>query len=203
MPLSPSPALAYKAHGNCYLNLTNRCTLRCGFCPKFRKDWVVDGYDLRLGQEPEAEDLLAAIGDPRAFQEVVFCGLGEPTLRWSVLLEVADRIQQAGAAVRLNTDGLASWRAGHDVTPELAGRIDTVSISLNAQSETVYNRHCRPPGKGALPAVLEFASRSRERLPRVILTAIEGLEGVDIPACRALAEECGVELRVRRLDRVG
>ncbi len=203
MPSSPPRALTYRAHGNCYLNLTNRCTLRCGFCPKFRKDWVVDGYDLRLSHEPEAEELLAAIGNPRAFQEVVFCGLGEPTLHWSVLLEVADRLRAAGAAVRLNTDGLASWRTGRNVTPELAGRIDTVSISLNAQGEAVYNRHCRPPAEGAFPAVLEFASRARERLPRVILTAIEGLEGVDIPACRALADERRVELRVRRLDRVG
>lgn len=203
MPSSPFPVLAYPAHGNCYLNLTNRCTLRCGFCPKFRKGWVVDGYDLRLREEPEADELLAAIGDPSGFREVVFCGLGEPTLRWSVLVEMADRFQEAGAAVRLNTDGLASWRAGRDVTPELAGRIDTVSISLNAQSEAVYDRRCRPPGKGVLPVVLEFASRARERLPRVVLTAIDGLEGVDIPACLALAEEYGVKLHVRKLDQVG
>ncbi|MDH3948491.1 MAG: hypothetical protein OEU74_05980, partial [Gammaproteobacteria bacterium] len=27
--------IAYTLHGNCYLNLTSRCTLRCAFCPKF------------------------------------------------------------------------------------------------------------------------------------------------------------------------
>ncbi|MFB6260158.1 MAG: TatD family nuclease-associated radical SAM protein, partial [Thiohalorhabdaceae bacterium] len=136
MDADSGPNLAYQAHGNCYLNLTSRCTLRCAFCPKFHKDWEVDGYDLRLHSSPSADEVMAAVGAPQAYAEVVFCGLGEPTLRLPTLLEVADRLKAAGAAVRLNTDGLASWREGRDVTPELDGRVDTLSVSLNAQNET-------------------------------------------------------------------
>ena len=31
--------VAYELHGNCYLNVTARCTLRCAFCPKFNGTW--------------------------------------------------------------------------------------------------------------------------------------------------------------------
>jgi len=196
--------IAYPLHGNCYLNLTSRCTLRCAFCPKFQqRSWEVQGYNLRLRGAPSVAEVLAALGDPRAYREVVFCGLGEPTLRWEVLLAVAEYVKRAGVRVRLNTDGLANLVHGRDVTPELAGRVDVVSISLNAQDEATYNQHCRPPGPGAYPALLEFIRGAREHVPEVTVTAIDGLPGVDIEACARLAEQLGVGFRRRVLDEVG
>ncbi|HEX19891.1 MAG TPA: radical SAM protein, partial [Acidiferrobacteraceae bacterium] len=73
--------IAYQLHGNCYVNLTNHCTLRCQFCPKFNKQWQVQGYPLRLQQEPDITKVLRTIGAPGQYKEVVFCGFGEPTLR--------------------------------------------------------------------------------------------------------------------------
>jgi TatD family-associated radical SAM protein len=166
--------IAYTLHGNCYINLTSRCTLRCQFCPKFNKD-----------------------------REVVFCGLGEPTLRLPELLRVAEALKQAGARVRLNTDGLANWVYQRNIVPELIGRVDALSISLNAQDEATYNRHCRPPATGAYPELLEFILRAREAIADITLTAIDGLEGVDIKACEALAERFKVKFRRRVLDEVG
>ena len=32
---SESPSVGYSLRGNRYLNITNRCTLRCAFCPKW------------------------------------------------------------------------------------------------------------------------------------------------------------------------
>lgn len=203
MPAETVGNVAYQAHGNCYINLTSRCTLRCAFCPKFHKDWEVDGYDLRLRSAPTPAEVLAAVGDPGDYREVVFCGLGEPTLQLATLFEVADRLKAQGGRIRLNTDGLANWREGRDVTPELAGRVDTLSVSLNAQSEAVYNRHCRPPGPGAYPTLLDFVARARRHVPEVTVTAIDGLPGVEIGACRALAEVLGVGFRTRELDKVG
>ena len=50
---SESPNVGYSLHGNRYLNITSRCTLRCDFCPKFSGCWTVQDYDLRLrGTEP-------------------------------------------------------------------------------------------------------------------------------------------------------
>lgn len=196
-------AFHYDLHGSRYLNVTNRCTLRCAFCPKFNGSWTVGGYDLRLHKEPDAEQLIAAAGAPGAFKEIVFCGLGEPTLRLYTILEAGTELRQRGAQVRLNTDGLANLVHGRDVTPDFEGSFDAISISLNAHNEDIYNRHCRPPMSGAYAAVLDFASRVREFIPSVNLTAIDGLPGVDIPACQAIAEQLGVGFRRREIDKVG
>jgi len=193
----------YDLHGSRYLNVTSRCTLRCAFCPKFNGSWTVAGYDLRLHEEPDAAQLIAAVGAPGAFEEIVFCGLGEPTLRLYTVLEAGAELRQRGARVRLNTDGLANLVHGRDVTPDLEDSIDAISISLNAQNEDIYNRHCRPPMSGAFEAVLDFAARAREFVPSVTLTAIDGLPGVDIAACREIAEQLGVGFRRRELGKLG
>lgn len=202
-PESP-PTVAYVLHGNCYLNVTSRCTLRCGFCPKFNHTWVIGGADLRLRQEPSVDEVLAAVGDPRGYDEIVFCGLGEPTLRLYEVVEIAAELHQRGARrIRLNTDGLASLVYGRDVAPDLEGPVDALSISLNAQNEAIYNQHCRPSLAGSYGAMLEFADRVRDFVPDVTLTAIDGLEGVDIAACERIARDLGVKFRRRILGAVG
>jgi TatD family-associated radical SAM protein len=187
-----------------YLNVTTRCTLRCAFCPKFNGSRRLGAYDLRLEHEPSVQEMVEAVGDPCAFSEVVFCGFGEPTLRLPEVLEVARRLKQAGCArVRLNTDGLASLVHGCDVTPGLRGCIDALSISLNAQDEATYVRHCRPTRPGAYPALLDFAARARAVVPEVTLSALEGLDGVDIAACEQVAHGLGVRFRRRVLGLLG
>jgi TatD family-associated radical SAM protein len=195
--------IAYPLHGNCYLNLTSQCTLRCAFCPKYNRSWEVQSYDLRLHREPTVEEVLAAIGDPAQYKEIVFCGLGEPTVRLDALLEIATRLKQQGVRIRVNTDGLVNLREGRDVTPELAEVVDSLSISMNAQSEEIYIKHTRPKLEGAFTAMQEFARLAHERGIEVSLTAIDGLEGVDVVACEAIAKSLGVGFRRRVLDNVG
>ncbi len=196
--------VAYRLHGNVYLNITSRCTLRCRFCPKFNRQWSVQGYLLRLHEEPDVDAILAAVGDPAPYREVVFCGLGEPTLRLDTLLEAAAALRARGARrIRVNTDGLANWREGRDVTPALAQHVDALSISLNAQNLALYDRHCRPPKPGAWPELLEFILLAREHIADITLTAIDGLPGVDIDACAELANRFNVKFRRRVLDEVG
>jgi len=196
--------LAYELHGNCYLNITYHCTLRCDFCPKFNGSWEVQGYDLLIKREPSVAEILAAVGDVSCYQQVVFCGLGEPTLRWEVLLAVADELKRQGAVIRLNTDGLASLVQGRDVTAELAGRVDALSISMNAQNEAVYVAHTRPKLEGAYQAMLDFSLAAKAYVPDISMSAINGLEGVDIAACREIAElQIGVKFRQRELNVVG
>jgi TatD family-associated radical SAM protein len=202
---SVTDRIAYELHGNCYLNITSHCTLRCIFCPKFNKVWEVKGYDLHLKSEPTVAEIIAAVGDVSRYNEIVFCGLGEPTVRFDVLLQVAEAMKQEGATIRVNSDGLASLREGRDAAPELAGKVDALSISMNAQNEALYNRHCRPKKEypDAFSAMLDFTRRAKEYVPSVTLTAIDGLEGVEINACREIAHEIGVEFRRRVLDNVG
>ena len=195
--------IAYPLHGNCYLNITSECTLRCGFCPKYNRSWEVQSYDLRLHREPSAEEVLEAIGDPTLYKEIVFCGLGEPTVRFDVLMTIAHGVKAAGGRVRVNTDGLVNLREGRDVSAEMAEVVDALSISMNAQNEAVYIQHTRPKLEGAFAAMLEFARLAGERGIEVSLTAIDGLEGVDVTACEAIASGLGVTFRRRVLDEVG
>lgn len=204
---SPEQVLAYELHGNCYLNITYHCTLRCAFCPKFNGVWEVQGYNLRIRHEPSVDEVMAAIGaDISKYQQIVFCGLGESTLRLDVMLEIADRLKARGASIRLNSDGLGSLVHGRDITPELAGRIDALSISMNAHNQSLYQQHCRPHpdyAEHAFEVMLDFARCAKAHVPEVTLTALDGLEGVDIEACRRMAEQLGVGFRRRVLDEVG
>lgn len=195
--------VGYTLRNSRYLNVTARCTLRCAFCPKFNGSLTVGEYDLKLRHEPTAGELVAAAPEPAKFDQVVFCGFGEPTLRLDVVLETAAQLKAQGARIRLNTDGLANLVYGRDVTPELKGRVDSLSISLNAQDEATYERHCRPTLPGSYAAMQDFARRAKAYVPEVTLTAIDGLEGVDIAACEAIAHSLGVAFRRRFVDRVG
>lgn len=202
-PKSESPILAYELHGNCYLNITSECTLRCQFCPKYNRTWEVQEYDLTLPREPTVSEVLEAIGDPTRYKQIVFCGLGEPTKRFDVLIEIAREMKKQGMSVRVNTDGLANLVEGRDVTPEMAEVVDELSISLNAQNEEVYNQHTRPRREGAFNAMLDFTKKAQAAGMDVTLSAIDGLEGVDIDECQKIAKDIGVEFRRRLLDNVG
>lgn len=195
--------IAYTIRDSLYLSLTDRCTLVCEFCPKTQGIRQVQGYDLTLDHRPEVDELVGAVGDPSRYHEVVFCGYGEPTLRLKTLLAVAEVIKARGGRVRVNTDGLANLVHKRNVLPEMAGKVDALSVSLNAQDEATYIRHCRPQLPGSYAAVLAFLREAPRWVPDVTATAIDGLEGVDVDACRRLADSLGVKFRARHLDAVG
>lgn len=204
MPVSPATGtIAYDIRGKRYLNITSHCNLRCRFCPKFNGRWDVQSYGLKLRGEPDCSQVLEAIGDPAPVEEIVFCGLGEPTRRLHTLLQVSEAMQARDKPVRINTDGLANLYHGLDITPWLKGRVDALSISLNAQDEELYNAQCRPLRQGSYGALLEFIERALDQVPEVTVTAIDGLPGVDIEACAEIANRLGARFRRRILDQVG
>ena len=200
-----APRLTYRIRDSVYVNLTNRCTLRCTFCRKF-KDFVVKGHNLRLPDDPGLDDLRAAIeaSELGSAREVVFCGYGEPLLRLEVVRELAGFVKSRGIRVRVNTDGLASLVHGRDVPGELVGLVDCLSVSLNAADAATYARSCRSRyGEAAFPAVLAFLRRAAEVIPEVVATAVV-LPGLDVEAVRRLAEDdLHVRFRARPLDDMG
>ena len=199
----PLQTIAYPIRDSLYLNITDRCTLACRFCPKHNGSYQVHEYHLTLEHRPSAADVIAAVGDPTRYREVVFCGYGEPTLRLKVLLEIARAVKARGGRVRINTDGLANLVHKRDVLPEMAGLIDAISVSMNAADPVTYARHCQPRLQGAFDAMLTFLASAPRYIPKVTATAIQGLSGVNIPACKRLAAHLGVEFRARELDIVG
>jgi len=206
--MTSRPVLAYPLGDALYLNLTSACTLACTFCPKIRDDdWEVGGFDLKLARPPTADEVwgaaLAAGLAGRA--EVVFTGLGEPTRRLEVLLELARRLKATGVPrVRLDTDGLASLREGRDVVLELVrAGLDALSVSLNAADPATYASICPSRfGARAFDACRDFI-RSAVRAGLDVSASCVALPGLSEPACRAAAEELGARFRWRPYDRLG
>jgi TatD DNase family protein len=193
--------IAYRIRDSLYLNITNRCTNKCSFCIRFYSDYV-KGHNLRLAAEPTEEELKKAIGDPEQYQEIVFCGYGEPMLRLVLIKNLAAWIKEHKGRVRINTNGHGNLIHGRNILPELEGLIDSISISLDAHDEETYNTICKPAFRNAFQGIIEFIKEAKKFIPDVQITVIE-LNGVDMDKCRKIAGELGVELRLRKLDVVG
>lgn len=193
--------IVYRIRDSLYLNITNRCTNVCSFCVRLKQDFV-KGHNLRLSHEPSEEELIHAIGDPKKYREIVFCGYGEPMLRLDTVKQVASWVKEHGGSVRINTNGHGNLIAGRNVLPELQGIVDEISISIDAQNEDIYNSLCRPTYQHAFPAVIDFAQEAKKHVPRVTLTVV-AVKGVDIGKTKKIAERIGADFRVRRLNDVG
>ncbi len=193
--------IAYPFEGHLYINLTNRCTNKCKFCIRFTPSGV-DGIDLWLEREPTVQEVKDALenADYKSYDEIVFCGYGEPMLRYDVILEVARFIRETSTAkIRINTNGHANRIAGKDITPELCGLIDVISISLNAKNAKEYNEICVCDyGEDGFWEMLDFAKKAKEYVPKVVLSVVDTIPKDDIEACRKVAEEIGVIYRVRK-----
>ncbi len=198
---SDKEEIIYRIRDSLYLNITNRCTNRCGFCVRFQTSYV-KGHNLKLEKEPSAEEIINAAGNPGAYKEIVFCGLGEPLLRLDLVKEVSKRIKQKGGKVRINTNGHGNLIHGRNILPELQGIIDSLSISLDAENEEKYEKICKPVFKNAFQAVISFIKEAEKYIPEVKITVVE-IPEININKCRTIAEELGVELRIRKFNVVG
>jgi len=192
----------YWMENKLYLNITNRCSNCCFFCLKnYRRG--VGGFNLKLGEEPSFERIASELGEVlsmRSWNELVFCGFGEPTERLDMLLEVARWIRQhygRPLKIRVNTNGHGyTLNPCRDVAAELkAAGVDKVSVSLNAGEKETYREVCRPSFDGAYEAVCDFVEKAKLAL-EVEVTAVRMPE-VDLAKARAMADGLGVAFRVR------
>lgn len=194
--------IAYKIRNSLYLNITNRCSNRCTFCPKF-EELSVKGHELKLSHEPNFAEVIAAVDAASDFNEVVFCGFGEPLIRLDLVKEVAAELKRRGLKVRINTDGQANLVHGRNVLPELSGLVDALSVSLNASDAVEYERLCNTPfGGGGFQGVCEFLREAPRYVPQVTASAVT-VPGVDVDEVRKLALSLGVEFREREYEEVG
>jgi TatD DNase family protein len=194
--------ITYPIRNSLYLNITNRCTAACTFCVRYHTDFV-KGHNLRLRDEPGAQELIREIGDPKKYAEIVFCGYGEPLLRLDVVKAVAAEVKRLGGRVRIDTNGHANLIHRRNVLPELAGLIDAVSVSLNAQNAELYYKVSQPKfGMETYEAVKDFIRESNKYIPDVTATVVS-LPEVDIDACREIANSLGAKFRVREYNVVG
>jgi GTP 3',8-cyclase len=196
------PKSVYWLDNFLYLNITNQCSNCCYFCiKKYRQG--VGGFNLKLAKEPTAEEITAELSEVihmRIWDELVFCGFGEPTERLDVLLEIARWVRHhygRRLIIRVDTNGHGyRLNPGRDVILELkeAG-VDKVCVSLNAGDKETYDEICKPTFPDAYEIVLEFVRRARLRMD--VEVSVVRLPEVDLTEAKAVADKLGVKFKVR------
>ncbi|MEW6040994.1 MAG: TatD family nuclease-associated radical SAM protein [Elusimicrobiota bacterium] len=208
--------IAYKYKNNVYLNITNRCTMKCPYCIKTGWKYKFRGCNLKLKKEPTYEQVLGSLrrafrnskiprpavaGAPPPFLkgeipkkagEVVFCGYGEPLLRLDLIKRVALYLKRNLYNVRINTNGHGNLIHKRNIIPELVGLIDCLYVSINAENAKKYFQIHKPVfGRKTFKSVLSFVLECKKYLPRVVVTAVE-IPGVDVKKIELIAKKLDV-----------
>ncbi len=195
--------VTYVINDRLYINLTNRCNLHCVFCQREReRNFMVKGYWVWISRDPSVEEVIRLIEDPLRYKEVVFCGYGEPTLRFSALKEIAKYVKSKGGRVRVDTNGLMFTFLPKEKLSELKGLVDVWSVSLNAPDPETYLKICKPAQSYAFQKVVEFIKESLRLGFRVVVSAVD-YPGVDIKRVEKLVKSLGAEWKYRAYEVVG
>ena len=194
--------ITYPVHNGIYVNVTNRCPCACTFCLRQNGESVYGSDSLWLEREPTVKEVCDSIDtwDLNKYNEVVFCGYGEPTERLDDLLEVAKYIKsKSDIKIRINTNGLADLIWNEPTAPKLQGLIDTVSISLNATNKEEYLKIVRPKfGIESYEAMLKFAKECTKYVSLVVMTVVDIVTSKEEQEiCRKICESVGATLRIR------
>jgi TatD DNase family protein len=192
----PEPTIAYKIRNSLYLNITLRCDADCWFCDR-KGEAIVKGHNLKIKNEPTAAEVIEAIGDPKKYEEVVFCGFGEPTIRLDLIREVGKWVRENGGKVRLNTDGHGNVINHRNIVPELIGVVDSVSISLNSTDPTQYGEMMRIDGEKYFTAMINYAKEAVNLIGDVTMTIVDLTGADEVKARKFVESEIGAKFRNR------
>lgn len=194
---TPGVSYTYPLGRSLYINITNRCNADCTFCKRKTLPFI-DGYNLGMkkSEEPSAELYIKEISDPKRYDEIVFCGYGEPTIRWEVVKQIAAYVKSNGGSTRLNTNGHGNIINHRNITPEMKGLIDIVSISFNSFDPEQYADLMRLDKKHFYE-MISFAKMAKSFVNKVVMSVVS-LDAVEVERSRIVVEnEIGAEFRIR------
>lgn len=184
-----------------YLNITNKCPCACTFCIRSKKDAIGNASSLWLNHNPSFEEVKQAIDnfDFNGFDEAIFCGYGEPTNSFDVLIHTAKYLRQKfGIKIRVNTNGLGSLVNERDISKELCENVDAVSISLNCSNKEDYLKTVRPKfGIKSYDEMLDFAKKCKSHTDDVMLSVVDVIGKDEVAKCQKIADDLEIALRVR------
>ena len=144
--------------------------------------------------------VLSLIQPTGTFTPVSYTHLyGEPACRWDDMMWLCDKIKESGSHfIRINTNGLADLITGRSAALELDGRVDAVSVSLNASTPEKYDAICHSQyGLEAFPAIMRFTAAAVLNVPHVRMTVVSTMPKDEIDECRRLCEKIGADFYVR------
>lgn len=189
---------------NVYVNLTNKCPCACTFCLRKTKE-MLESNSLWLKREPSVSEVIKEFEsiDLPKFDEVIFCGFGEPSERIDDIVEIAKYIKGRcpDMPTRINTNGLSDLVNNKPTAHLLKGIMDTVSISLNAPNaeeflEITQNKF----GIDSYEAMKKFALDCKNYVPNVVFTVVDCIGEEKIKQSQAVCDELGIKLRVRAFE---
>ena len=193
--------LLYPIRNSLYVNITNLCCCKCVFCIRNITDSVGGSDSLWLDHEPTMEELKQELEkfDLDDYEEVVFCGYGEPLMRINEVVEFAKYIKsKKNIKTRINTNGLADLIHKKKTAVLLKDAIDSVSISLNAPNEEVYLKVTQPSfGIKSFDAMLQFAKDCKVCVKEVCFSVVDEISDKEIQESQELADSLGIPLRLR------
>ncbi len=192
----PGTSFTYRIKNSLYINITNRCNADCVFCDR-KGEAARSGYNLKMSKEtePPASVYINEIGDPKKYDEIVFCGYGEPTIRWDVVKQVASYVKEKGGKTRINTNGHGSYINHKDITPEMKNLIDTVSVSLNSADPEEYVCIFRVDKK-LYEEAINFIRNAKAYVDKVVVSIVD-YGDINQSRAKELVESLGAEFRVR------
>ncbi len=203
---SKNQNIVYTLEGKIYINLTNQCSNSCVFCIRKTVE-EIEGKNLwlkdeKFGIEDVIEQLNNVLKENLETKEIVFCGFGEPLIKFELFCETAKYIKKnyPNIKIRVNTNGQGNLIHKKDIIPELVKYTDAVSISLNGESKEVYNQVSQPADKEkSYQSVKDFIKGCVELDIETTATVVSGCDraAVDIPKCEEIAKSLGAQFRVR------
>lgn len=189
---------------NIYVNLTNRCPCSCTFCLRQTKE-MTEQNSLWLKREPSVDEVIAEFEklDISKYNEVIFCGFGEPTERLDDVILIAKYLKKRRAEIliRINSNGLSDLVNKKETAPLFKGLVDTMSISLNASNAEEYYRLTRSKfGIKSYEEMQKFAVSCKKYIPNVVFTVVDCIGEDEIKACQKVCDNLGITLRVRAFE---
>lgn len=195
--------ILYTIDRSLYVNVTNACPCKCTFCVRLEHDSVGECDNLWLEHEPSLEEIIEAFKSRKLseYDQVVFCGYGEPLTRLHTVIEVCKWIKDHSTIpIRVNTNGLSDLIHKKETAPMLEGYVDAISISLNAPNKERYLEIAKPCfGIESFDALLHFANGCKTVIPKVTFSVVDVITKDEIEACKVLAQEIAIPLRVRAM----
>ena len=192
--------ILYDYEDSLYINLTNKCPCACVFCIRKETDHVGNSDSLWLDHEPTVEEVKKEFKnfDLNKYEEIVFCGYGEPLVRINEVVEVAKYIRSiSNIKIRVNTNGLSDLIHNKKTAQMLKDNIDAVSISLNAPNKVKYNEVTKPKfGEKSYEALLDFATDCKKYIKEVNFSVVDEINEKEIQDSKELAESMNIPLRV-------
>ena len=185
-----------------YINMTNQCNCDCVFCLRSKKE-MAPTSSLWIPRDPTVEEIKAELAEVpwEYISEVVICGFGEPLIRLKEAIAVLKYIRDTVPDIptRVNSNGLGELEHGREIAPELAGLVDTISISLNASNAERYLALTQSVfGIKSYEAMLTFAKHCKPYIKNVVLTIVDKVNSPEeIAKCQKICDDIGLKLRVR------